>query len=92
MILVAECDLGTGPAERVNEGIYRLGIAPQLPDGHRVLLVSAASETLVARSYAEPARTLGDALDQALAQSGLERAILLWRAGECIARALDSRR
>ncbi len=90
LILVAECDLGTGPVERVNDGIYRLGIAPQLPADHHVILVSLADPADVATSYAEAAPSLSAALDRAFARQRVERAVLLWRAGECIARALHS--
>jgi hypothetical protein len=85
VIVVAECGGGTGPLERVNEGIYQLGIRRQLPKKHRVVLVSTLPPDLVRRTYAEPAPSLQAALDRARA----ERAVVLWRAGECIAVAVD---
>lgn len=84
-IAVAECDQGTGPLERVNHGIYRLGVARQLPPGHRVVLVSELDPETVRQSYAEPASDLVAALDAELSRQGAGRATLLWRAGECIA-------
>jgi nickel-dependent lactate racemase len=88
-ILVAECDLGIGPIERVNEGIYRLGIAPLLPARHRVVLVSELSPAVVRESYAEPASDLASALAEAQASHPAARAVVVWRAGECITRATD---
>lgn len=89
VIMVAECDLGIGPLERVNDGIYRLGVSRQLPLGHRVVLVSQLELEVAKRSYAEPAADLETALDAALAQAGVSSAALLWRAGECIAEGED---
>lgn len=84
VVLVAECDQGLGPRERVNEGIYRLGMASQLAPGHRVVLVSQRGPDEVATSYAEHAPSLKAALETALSRHGLDRAPLLWRAGECV--------
>jgi lactate racemase len=86
VILVAECDEGIEPIARVNDGIYRLGIAPGLPPRHRVLLVSSLAPDVVARSYAEFSPSLDAALDTALARPGAPQALLLWRAGECVTR------
>lgn len=94
LIMVAECDEGIGPLERVNEGIYRLGVSRQLPPDHRVLLVSGLSPAVAKGSYAEPAVDLGVALQEALGRAGAASAVLLWRAGECItepAGAADAR-
>jgi lactate racemase len=85
VIVVAECDQGTGPLDRVNQGIYELGVARQLPPGHRVVLVSMLAPEIVRRTYAEPAASLSEALDRALSAHATNRAVLLWRAGECIA-------
>jgi nickel-dependent lactate racemase len=87
VIMLAECDQGIGPLERVNEGIYRLGVSRQLPEGHRVVLVSRLSPDVVRESYAEPAGDFGAALEEALDRAGVASAVLLWRAGECIAEA-----
>ena len=87
VIVVAECDLGTGPLDRVNDGIYRLGVARQLPAGHRVVLVSELERGVVESTYAEPSESLSKALVAALARHSAARAVLLWRAGECIAEA-----
>lgn len=84
VIMVAECDQGIGPLTRVNEGIYRLGVSRQLPASHRVVLVSQLPLEVARTSYAEPAPDLGEALDEALGEAGVESAVLLWRAGECI--------
>lgn len=89
VIMVAECTDGTGPRERVNEGIYALGIRDKLPP-HRVVLVSELSEESVATTYAEHAPSLRAALDDALRQTGqsgqgsAEEVPLLWRAGESV--------
>ncbi len=90
VIMVAECDQGTGPLERVNEGIYKLGVSRQLPPGHRVVLVSELPASVAAQTYAEPAPDLGTALDDALARAGASSAVLLWRAGECIAESAEA--
>lgn len=84
VILVADLANGTGPLERVNRGIYELGIVPQLPR-HRVLLVSQLPPELAASVYAESRPSLRAALDEALAETGETRAVALWRAGELIA-------
>ncbi len=88
VIMVAECDQGVGPLARVNEGIYRLGVSRQLPGAHRVVLVSQLPTEVARTTYAEPARDLGEALDEALQKAGRESAVLLWRAGECIAESV----
>jgi nickel-dependent lactate racemase len=87
VVCVAECDAGIGPLERVNQGIYELGVKRHLPAGHRVLLVSALGDDMVRQSYAEPAASLDDALHTAFAYTGADRGVLLWRAGEAIVEA-----
>lgn len=90
VILVAECTEGIEPVERVNEGIYRLGIAPQLPPGHRIVLVSALESAIVGSSYAEYAPDLSHALSRAIEHTGQEDRIpLLWRAGEVIVESME---
>ena len=82
VIVLAECDQGIEPTERVNEGIYRLGVARALPASHRVVLVSTLSAETVSRSYAEYAPSLASALEMAGAP---ERDVpVIWRAGEAI--------
>lgn len=87
--MVAECTDGTGPLERVNEGIYALGIRDKLP-AHRVVLVSELAEATVAKTYAEYAPSLRVALEDALRRhptsgpAGRGRIPLLWRAGEAV--------
>ncbi|GMV13904.1 MAG: hypothetical protein AMXMBFR56_21280 [Polyangiaceae bacterium] len=85
VIVVADLALGTGPLERVNRGIYELGLRPQLPPRHRVLLVSQLPEEIARTTYAEPRASLRGALEEALASTGAARAVALWRAGELIA-------
>lgn len=88
LILVAECDEGIEPRERVNEGIYRLGVSRALPARHRVLLVSALPEAIVAKSYAEPMPTLAAALTAA--GSGEDGVVpVVFRAGDAIVEASD---
>ncbi len=90
IILVAECDEGLGPTARVNEGIYELGIRPQLPEAHRVVLVSRRSREEVATSYAQYAADLPSALAEATQRTGAGEALVLWRAGECIAEPVEA--
>lgn len=85
VVCVAECELGTGPLERVNHGIFELGLKPQLPPGTRVVLVSGLDEPLCRQTYAEYAPDLTRALQQARAATGEQRPVVLWRAGELIA-------
>jgi nickel-dependent lactate racemase len=86
VVLLAECDKGIEPVERVNEGIYRLGVARALPPSHRVILVSTLPRETVARSYAEYAPDLSSALDMARAGRG-DVIPVIWRAGEAIVEA-----
>lgn len=86
VVLLAECDQGIEPIERVNEGIYRLGVARALPPVHRVILVSTLPRETVARSYAEFARDLPSALDMARVARG-DVVPVIWRAGEAIVEA-----
>lgn len=88
VIVVADCRSGTGPLERVNRGIYELGVRPQLPDRHRVVLVSELPEQTVRRTYAEHAASLDEAVRAALAETRSQRAVVLWRAGEQVCEAL----
>lgn len=84
LIVVAECDLGTGDLSRVNDGIYRLGVAHQLPPHHDIVLVSTLPPDTVAKTYTRAAPDLGAALDAALGAAHADHAVLLWRAGEMI--------
>jgi len=88
VIVVADCSLGTGPLARVNEGIYELGVRPQLPARHRVVLVSELPDETARTTYAEPAPGLGAAIEDAFLRTGSERAVVLWRAGEMVCEAL----
>jgi nickel-dependent lactate racemase len=85
VILVADLELGIGPMERVNRGIYELGVRPQLPARHRVLLVSRLGASAAHGLYAEPRESLDAALREALAVTASARAVGLWRAGELVA-------
>jgi lactate racemase len=91
VILLADCSEGTGPLERVNQGIYEIGVKPQLPANHRVLLVSELESSVVEATYAAPRASLREALAAERERMGIPRAVLLWRAGECIAVAEDFR-
>ena len=88
VVLVAECDEGVGPLERVNDGIYRLGVAPQLPE-HRVVLVSRLDDATVRGTYATPAPSLAETVARATERHAA-RALLLWRAGEIVTRVSGS--
>lgn len=91
VIVVADCSLGTGPLERVNHGIYEIGVKPQLPPGHQILLVSELDANVVRQTYATPCASLVETLAAERERTGEARAVLLWRAGECIAVADDFR-
>jgi len=81
IVLVAECGAGTGPIDVVNRGIYEIGIAPRLPEVHRVVLVSTLSPEQVAETYCDYAADL----DAALAD--LPPPTVFPRAGSLILRA-----
>jgi len=51
VVLAAECHLGTGPLDIVNDGIYELGLRPLFAGPHRVHLVSSLPEDVVDRTY-----------------------------------------
>jgi nickel-dependent lactate racemase len=85
VIVIADCSEGTGPLERVNLGIYEIGIRPQLPTEHRIFLHSTLDPSTVAQTYATPASDLCATMEAELRRTGAERAVLLWRAGECLA-------
>lgn len=90
VIVVAECDHGTGPLSRVNDGIYRLGLVPQLPPRHDIVLVSSLPASIVATTYARAGTDLPGELDAALRAHDVDRCVLLWRAGEMVARLAES--
>ena len=58
LAVVAQCPDGTGPLETVNRGIYEIGIAPRLPDDHRIILISDLDAGALAGSYCEFAESL----------------------------------
>lgn len=92
LFVVADCAQGIGGSlSRVNDGIYRLGVAAQLPAEHRVLLHSQMTAEVVATTYATRVAHFADELRTALSSAGLQRAPLLWRAGEMVVRAVESR-
>lgn len=62
VILAAECVDGIGPVDVVNRAIFELGIAPRLPDGCIIYLVSGLDPTVVAPSYARWAPSVEDVL------------------------------
>lgn len=47
IVVAAECPDGVGPLETVNEAILRLGVLPRMPEGVRLLLVSAMTREIV---------------------------------------------
>ncbi|MGE0326305.1 MAG: lactate racemase domain-containing protein [Polyangiaceae bacterium] len=83
VILVAECNEGTGPLERVNSGIFELGLRPRLPTGVDVRLVSELPESVVTQTYAAFAPSLESEFAR-LQVTESEPASLVWRAGECV--------
>lgn len=62
IVVAAECGRGVGPLTTVNEKIFALGIAPRLPPGCRVVLVSSLPESAVAATYCEPAASVEAAI------------------------------
>ena len=84
VIVVADCSGGLGPLERVNRGIYALGLKSQLPDQHEIWLVSELADPLVAKSYARPKPSLWQALADAKRRHPGAEPSALWRAGEAI--------
>ena len=62
IVLVAPCAHGIGPLDTVNEGIYRIGLAPRLPRAHRIVLVSTLPRATVEPSYATWAPDLATAI------------------------------
>ncbi len=91
VILLADCEEGTGPLRTVNEGIYQLGVRHHLPSEHRIELISRMPRETVETTYCHHAPSLEDALDRAGASSRAERArvVILQRAGELILRPLE---
>lgn len=87
-IMVADCEEGIGPVQVVNEGIYRLGIRHHLPEGHQIRLVSSMTAEETRKSYATPAASLEEALRGAGCGASLAGVVVLWRAGEAVARRL----
>jgi nickel-dependent lactate racemase len=84
IVMVADCRQGVGPLERVNRGIYELGVRPQLPAGHRIVLVSELPDEVVSSTYAIPGGDVRHLLG-GLSRAGRSRAVVLWRSGECVA-------
>ena len=62
IVLVAECPDGIGGVDVVNRAIYEIGLAPRLPEGTLVHLVSALDASVVAPSYARWAARVEDVL------------------------------
>jgi nickel-dependent lactate racemase len=90
VIVVADCSAGTGPLDRVNRGIYELGLRPQLPPVHAVWLVSTLPDAVVRSTYARPVDSLRSALALLEPRRGGEAVYGLWRAGEAIVSRADS--
>jgi lactate racemase len=86
IILMADCEAGTGPLATVNDGIYRLGIEPKLPQPHTIQLVSTLPADVVRNTYAIPSPSLSEALKNAgiHTEQDLKQVCILWRAGELI--------
>lgn len=87
VVVLAECSAGVAPLERVNDGIYRLGMLPQLPERHQVLLVSELTRAQVAPAYPTWCPSLLDALQQ-LDVSPRSPAPLLCRGSELLVRVV----
>lgn len=83
IVVVAPCRAGLGPVDVVNQGIYRIGLAPRLPDDHAIVLVSDLPDDVVATSYARPAPSLADAI------AGADELLVVPSASKLIARVVD---
>lgn len=90
VVVVADCAGGTGPLQRVNRGIYELGLVPQLPADHSIWLVSQLPDEIARSTYARPFHRLEDALREAASLRSDGPIPALWRAGECIARPVSA--
>jgi nickel-dependent lactate racemase len=64
IVLVAECAEGIGGVEVVNRAIYEIGLAPRLPAGTVIHLVSTLEPAVVAPTYARWAARAEDVLRQ----------------------------
>ena len=62
VVVVADCERGVEPVNVVNRAIYEIGLAPRLPAGQRIVLVSTLSREVVQPTYCEWAPSLADAL------------------------------
>ncbi|MEE2757091.1 MAG: lactate racemase domain-containing protein [Myxococcota bacterium] len=80
LILCAECADGLGPTAVINEGIYRLGLRPLLPETHKIILISDLPEEAVRETFAEYSPSIEDALQKA----GANNILLLPYAGDMI--------
>lgn len=69
LIIVAECPHGIGPVDTVNRAIYEIGLAPRLPNGHRIVLVSGLDEREVKPSYCQWAPSVESVLQELGSQS-----------------------
>ncbi len=86
VIMVAACEEGIGPLQTVNEGIYQLGVRHHLAAGHRIRLVSSMPDDEARRSYATPSPSVAAALAEAGLDGMAQGVVVLWRAGEVVAR------
>jgi len=80
IVLVAQCPDGVGPVDVVNEGIYRIGLAPRLPRDHTVHLVSDLDPAVVRGSYCRPARSVEAVIEQVSPR----RVVVAPRAGDLL--------
>jgi hypothetical protein len=67
VVVAAECPLGVGPLDTVNDKIYAIGIRPRLAAGCRIALVSGLPRAEVERTYCSFAPTVEAALEGAAA-------------------------
>ncbi|MCB9545837.1 MAG: hypothetical protein H6706_08230 [Myxococcales bacterium] len=88
VVVAAACDEGIGPVATINEAIYALGLAPKLPPGHRVVLVSDQPPSAVAPTFATWAPSVEAALGGA---AGADVAVLP-RAGDLVVARPPARR
>jgi nickel-dependent lactate racemase len=64
LVLVAQCPLGTGPVDVVNEAIFRTGVVPRLAPGVELALVSGLDRPTTATTLLTYAASVNEVADR----------------------------
>lgn len=83
IVVVAECPDGIGPVDVVNQAIFELGIAPRLPPGCSVVLVSGMDPQIACAGFA----TVRASVEEVLAERAGE-VVIVPRASQLLIRSL----